>query len=179
MKITTTSKNYVASDKLIRILGRKLEALDRYFDDNAICAIAFKRLGKTDKMEVTLNQKGKIFRAEATSNNMFANIDLALAKLEKQILKNKEKLKDILKKGSHENKKYVFYAKEPKFVEAEVIRQKSFDVEPMDPREAELAMDTIDHSFYIYANKKNGRINVMYKRADGNLGIIEITNSRT
>ena len=179
MQLTTHSKNYVIGDKLITILNRKLESIQKYFDEDATCVVLCTRIGKTDKMEMTLTQKGRMFRAEASSNNMFANIDLALAKLERQIIKNKEKLKDVLRKGVDESKKYSFFTKTPKFVEAELIKQKSFAVEPMDSSEAELAMDTIDHSFFVYSNKKNGKINIMYRRKDGHLGVIEITNSTT
>ena len=179
MQLTTHSKNYVIGDKLIAILSRKLDSIQKYFDEDATCIVSCSRTGKTDKMEITLTQKGRVFRAEAVSNNMFANIDLALAKLERQIIKNKEKLKDVLRKGVDESKKYSFFTKEPKFVDTEVRRQKSFAVEAMEVAEAELALDTIDHSFFVYANKQNGRVNIMYRRRDGNLGVIEITNSTT
>ena len=178
MQLTTHSKNYVISDKLIVIINKKLKNFDKYFEESATCVIACTRIGKTEKMEVTLTQKGRIFRAEASSNNMFANVDLALAKLERQIIKNKEKLRTVLKKESLDDKKFAFYTKAPKFIEAEIMKQKSFSVDPLTPEEAELALDTSDHSFYVYANKKNGKVNIMYRRIDGHVGIIEVANSK-
>ena len=177
MQLTTHSKNYTISNKLMTVLNKKLNNFQRYFDESATCVIACSRTGKTEKLEITMTQKGRMFRAEAVSSNMFANIDLALLKLERQIIKNKEKLKSVLRKEGVEDKKYAFYTKAPKFVAAEVIKQKTFAVEPLSAEEAELALETIDHSFFVYANKTNGKVSVMYRRADGNLGIIEISNS--
>ena len=177
MQLTTHSKDYVIKDKLIAIINKKLKNFDKYFEESATCVIRCSRIGKTEKMEITLTQKGRIFRAEASSNNMFANVDLALLKLERQIIKNKEKLKSVLRKESIDDKKYAFHTKAPKFVEAEIMKQKSFDVEPLTPEEAELALDTIGHSFYVYADKKTGKICVMYRRTDGHVGIIEVGNS--
>jgi putative sigma-54 modulation protein len=109
---------------------------------------------------------------------MFVNIDLALAKLERQIIKNKEKLRSTLRKESVDDKKFAFYTKAPKFIQTEVIKKKSFAVDPLSPEDAELALDTTDHSFYVYGDSKTNRVNIMYRRADGHVGIIEITNSK-
>ena len=178
MQLTTHSKNYTISEKLLTIMNKKLKKFDMYFEESASCIIRCSRVGKTEKMEITLTQNGRVFRAEAASNNMYVNIDLALSKLEKQIIKNKEKLKSVLKKEGVEEKRHAYYAKTPKFIEAEVIKNKTFAVETLTPAEAELALDTIDHNFFVYANAKNKKINIMYRRADGNLGIIEISNSK-
>ena len=178
MQLTTHSKNYSINDKLMKILTVKLDKLQRYFDEGATCAIGCSRTGRTEKLEITVTQKGRLFRAEAVSSNMFVNVDLALAKLERQIIKNKEKLKSILRSEGIDDKKFAFYTKPPKFTEAEVIKQKTFAIDPLSPEEAKLAMETIDHSFYVYANKNNSKVNIMYRRTDGNVGIIEISNSK-
>jgi len=178
MQLSTHTKNYTISDKFRAVLTKKIGYIERYFDENAACAVLCTRIGKTEKLEITLTQKGRIFRAEAVSGNMFVNIDLALSKLERQIIKNKEKLRTVLRKEGIDEKKYSFYTKSPRFDPVEVMKQKAFSVEALTEQEAELALDTTDHNFYVYANKKNARINIMYKRADGHIGIIEITNSK-
>ncbi|KAI4453697.1 class ii aminotransferase/8-amino-7-oxononanoate synthase [Holotrichia oblita] len=178
MQLTTHSKNYQISEKLTGIISKKLDKVEKYFDEGTTCTVICNSIGKTEKMEITIGQKGRIFRAEVASGNMFVNIDLALAKIEKQIIKNKEKLRSILKKESLDDKKFAFYTKAPKVLQAEIMKQKTFAIEPLTVEEAELALDTTDHTFYVYANKKNNKVNIMYRRTDGHIGIIEISNSK-
>ena len=177
MQLTTHSKNYSIGEKLMNIITKKLERIEKYFEPGATCMISCTRIGKTEKMEVSINQNGRLFRAEAVSSNMFANIDLALSKIERQIIKNKEKLRSILRKESLDDRKFAFYTKPPKFLQTEIMREKSFAIETQTHDEAELALDTSDHTFWSYANPKTGKVNIMYRRADGHVGIIELSNT--
>jgi len=177
MQLTTHAKNFTISDKLMGIIQKKLEKIQVYFDDASSGTIVCSRIGKTEKMEITINQKGRLFRAEASSSNMYANIDLALAKIEKQIIKHRDKLRTIIKDEARDSKKFAFYTKLPNVAPAEIMRQKSFTIEKLSVEEAEIALDTSDHSFYVYANA-GGKICVMYRRTDGHVGIIEVANSK-
>jgi len=176
MQLTTHAKNFNISDKLMGIIAKKLEKVGKYFDENTTCTVVCTRIGKTEKMEITISQKSHIFRAEATSSNMYVNIDLALAKIEKQIIKYREKLRDVIKDA--DDKKFAFYTKAPKVAQAEIMKQKTFTIEKLSVEEAEIALDTSDHSFYVYANVQNGKVNIMYRRTDGHVGIIEVGNSK-
>ena len=177
MKTTIHAKNYTAGDKLKVIIDKKLARIEKMFDEDATCTIVCTRIGKTDRMEVTIAAKGQVFRAQSQSTSMFANVDLTLGKIERQIIKNKERLLSIVKRDAMPEKFYETVTRKQKFTTAEVMKQKSFDVKTLTPAQAELALDTIDHNFYVYANPETARINIMYKRPDGNVGIIDITNS--
>jgi len=178
MQLTTHAKNFNISEKLLGIITKKLDKVSKYFDENTTCTVVCSRIGKTEKMEITIAQKGRIFRAEATSGNMYVNIDLALAKIEKQIIKHREKLRDVLKGDGLDDKKFAFYTKAPKVAQAEIMKQKSFPIEKLSVEEAEIALDTSDHSFYVYAHAQSGKVNIMYRRTDGHVGIIEVANSK-
>lgn len=178
MQLTTHAKNFTISDKLLGIITKKLEKVGSYFEEGTACTVVCSRTGKTEKMEVTISQKRRLFRAEAISGNMYVNIDLVLAKIEKQIIKHREKLRDVLRSDNLDNKKFAFYTKAPKVLQSEIMKQKSFAVEKLSVDEAEIALDTSDHSFYIYANAQNDKVCVMYRRADGHIGIIEVSNSK-
>jgi len=177
MQITTHAKNFNISDKLKGIITKKLDKVQIYFDDNATCAIVCSRIGKTEKMEISITQKSRIFRAEAASGNMYVNIDLALAKIERQIIKHREKLRDVIK-ADGDDKKFAFYTKPPKVAQAEIMKHKQFAIEKLSVGEAEIALDTSDHSFYVYAHAQSGKVNIMYRRADGHVGILEVANSK-
>ena len=177
MKVTTHAKNYTVGEKLKNLIDKKLARIARAFDDDATCTIVCTRIGKTERMEVTIVTKGQVFRAQSQTTSMFANVDLTLGKIERQIIKNKERLRAIVKREAIPEKRYGAFAREPKFIPAEVMKQKAFEIKTLTAEQAELALDTIDHSFYVYANPQTARVNIMYKRPDGHVGIIEITNS--
>ena len=177
MKTTTHVKNYTVTEKLRSILDKKLCKIEKYFEPSTQCTIMFSTIGKTEKMEVTIVAKEQVFRAQATSGSMFSNIDLTLGKIERQIVKNKERLQTVIKREAIDEKRFGFFSKEPKVTLAEVRKQKSFNILSLNADEAGLALETIDHDFYVYANKNDGKVNIMYKRPDGHVGVIEIGNA--
>ena len=177
MKVTTHAKNYTVGDKLKSVIDKKLARIEKMFGEDATCTIVCTRIGKTERMEVTISTKGHSFRAQSQSTSMFSNVDLTLGKIERQIIKNKERLVSIVKREAIPEKRYGAFLRESKFTIAEVMKKKSFDIRSLSPEEAELSLDTIDHSFFVYSNPETGRINIMYKRPDGHVGIIEINNS--
>ncbi len=172
MKIEINSKNYNVSEKLKDIIERKVGKLDKYFNDDAIAKVNCKMEGQTCKLELTVRSRGLFYRAEVTGDNMYENIDLALPKVERQIIKYGDKFFTRLKKDSL-NKDYLFFEEAPVFKKSEVVRKKSFELEPISVEDAQVFLDTIDNNFYIFLNRETGRVNILYKRQDGNLGLIE------
>ena len=105
---------------------------------------------------------------------MFNNIDLALPKLEKQIVKSNKKYKNkFAEKNTFDSFEYI--EKEPEVISHKVVKTKSFELEPISVEDAEAYMEAVGHSFYVFLNGETGEINVLYKRNDGNLGLIEVT----
>ena len=104
MKIDIIERNgYAVSQRLDRILREKLERLEKYFDDEVNVKVVCLKVAKQEKLEITITSKGLLYRAEVQSDNMYDNIDIALPKLEKQIVRNNEKRKE--KKAKAQNKK--------------------------------------------------------------------------
>lgn len=172
MKIEITSKNYVVSDKLKDIIEKKVGKLDKYFNDDAIAKVNCKTDGNLNKLELTVRSKGLFYRAEVSSDNMYENIDLALPKVERQIVKYGDKFFTRLKKDSL-NKDYLFFDEAPVFKKADVVKKKTFELEPISVEDAKVFLDTIDNNFYVFLNRETGRVNVLYKRLDNNYGLIE------
>jgi len=172
MKIEINSKNYNVSEKLKDIIEKKVGKLDKYFNDDAIAKVNCKTEGNLNKLELTVRSKGLFYRAEVSSDNMYENIDLALPKVERQIIKYGDKFFTRLKKDSL-NKDYLFFDEEPVIKKTEVVKKKSFELEPISVEDAKVFLDTIDNNFYIFLNRETGNVNVLYKRLDGNLGLIE------
>ncbi len=120
------------------------------------------------KAEVLLKVNGLMIQAESITGEMYSSIDEVVDKLERQIKKYKEKI------SSHRKGK----DKEAASLEQEkpvplIIKKKSFDIKPMAIEEAAMQMDLLDKTFFVFTNASSGAINVLYKRNDGNFGLIE------
>lgn len=172
MEIEINSKNYAVSDKLREIITKKVEKLDKYFNDDAVVKVLCKKEGIYNKLEVTVRSRGLFYRAEVTGENMYENIDQALPKVERQIVKYGDKFFTRLKKDSL-NKDYVFFDELPEMKKLEVVKKKTFELEPISVEDAKVFLDTIDNNFYVFLNRETNNVCILYKRNDGNLGLIE------
>lgn len=170
MKIKFVERNYKIADRFKEVMKAKLEKLKRYFGDDATVTVACVKQNKQEKLEITVSNKGLLFRSEVMSDNMYDNIDLALPKLEKQIVRNREKKIDAKKKKNE----FEFIYEMPEVKLPEVFKKKSFNLDPMSEDEAKDAIERLGHTFYIFLNAESGKVNVLYRRNDGKFGLIEV-----
>ena len=170
MKVEIVERNYKASQRLKRIINDKLAKLDKYFEDASAKVVCLKQ-NKMEKLEITVKSKGFLYRSEVTSPNMYDNIDLALPKLEKQIVRAVEKKKD--RKKVKEVLPFEFLEEEPEELPA-IFKRKTFDLEPTTLEDARFAIERLGHDFYIFLNARTGRVNVIYRRHDGQFGLIDV-----
>ncbi|MDD7457528.1 MAG: ribosome-associated translation inhibitor RaiA [Clostridia bacterium] len=172
MRKEILGKNYSPSEKLKEVVVTKLSKLDKYFDDDAVAKVVCytAKNGEKHIMEVTINLDNKILRAEETTDNMYNNIDLIIPKLTRQIRKYRTKLSKKVKED-------VFVqVGEPKEDDyKQIVRKKSFELVPMTEDEAIESFELIDHDFYVYLSKETGRVNVLYRRDDGDYGLLDFT----
>ncbi len=171
MRISITGKNIEVSEYLHDLAVKKLAKLDRYFpaDTNAQVTMAVEK--NRHIVEVTIPYTGGIIRGEEVTGDMYASIDNVIAKLERQIIRHRTKLEKNLKAEA-------FNEPIPDFVDEEdegprIVRTKRFSIKPMSVDEAVLQMELLGHSFFVFLNSETEDINVLYKRKDGNLGLIE------
>lgn len=176
MKITYTAKNYNISDKFKEVLERKLNKLEKYFDEDVTVKINCIEQAKQHKLEVTINARGMFFRGEVLGDEMYNNIDLVLPKIEKQIVKQGTKFKSKLRKDAFENNELMFAEtmEEEKVVSPKLVKTKKFELDPLTVNDAEAYMEALDHNFYVFLNAETGKVNVLYKRNDRNYGLIEL-----
>lgn len=180
MKITITGKNIEVSDYLRNLIDKKVGKLDKYFPEDTNVHVTLAVEKNRHIVEVTIPYVGGIIRGEETSGDMYASIDNVLAKLEKQIIRHRTRLEKNLRAGAFKTPEPVFYEhaddeyddEEP----AQVVKVKRFDIKPMTVDEAMLQLEMLGHSFYVFTNGDTGSINVLYKRKDGNYGLIEPEN---
>lgn len=176
MNIQISSKNYTVSSKLRDIIDKKVARLGRYFGDTAEVKVFCRREKDLYKLEVTIRDNGLLLRSEVTGDNMYQNIDLALPKIEKQVIKYSDKLKDkFYKRAAVDARDWLYFeeGEKPAFAKPKVSRRKTFDIVPLSVEDAQMYLENSDHEFYIYLNQETGKVNVMYRRRAGDFGIIE------
>ncbi len=174
MEIKIMSKNYQVSEKLEKIISEKVAKLDRYFEETASAKVVCSKIKDTYKLELTIVDKGLLFRSEVASDNMYQNIDLALPKVERQIVKYSKKKTDKLHKASSV-KGLLFNDDEFDFKpeECKVSKSKSFIIYPLTEAEAIMELENSDHSFYVFLNANTNKVNIIYRRTEGDYGLID------
>lgn len=173
MKIEFVERNYDIGNKLRTLIQKKVDKLDRYLDGDAKARVICSLQKNIYKMEMTITYKNKFFRAEVIGENMYDDIDVVLPKIEKQIIKFSKKSKEMFKKSAFDNSKFEFLTQEPEDEEKKIYKTKEFDLYPMTIEEAIENMQMLEHSFYVFLNAKSNKVNVLYNRRDGELGVIE------
>ncbi|HPK87814.1 MAG TPA: ribosome-associated translation inhibitor RaiA, partial [Atribacterota bacterium] len=158
---------------------KKMMKLEKYFDQ-IIEAVATVSVEKNRHIfEVTLQAKRAIIRAEEESDNIYNSIDRVVERLERQIIKYKERLYSKYSNEYNKEKVSVIVeTEEPDSSahlnqERRIVKNKRFVLKPMSPEEATLQMELLGHNFYVFSNEETAQINVLYKRKDGNFGLIE------
>jgi putative sigma-54 modulation protein len=158
------------SEYLQTALEKKMHKLDKYFSEDAIATVIMSMLRGRHVMEITIPFKGGTLRCEEATSDMYATIDSAIAKLEKQIQKYRTKLSRRLRDDVDIPVSDGVTEEEPPH---KIVRTKRFALKPMDPDEAALQMELLGHSFFVFTNMETEKVNVIYRRNDGNYGLIE------
>jgi len=172
MNITVRGKNIELTSALKEYVEKRIGKLDKYLDnlEEATVTLTVEKKG-AHKVEVTIPVNGMILRGEEASGDMYASIDLVLEKLEKQI--NKYKAKFVSKKQRNGGVKDVVSGALPDIEPPKIMRTKRFAIKPMPVDEAVMQMNLLGHSFFVFSNAETEEVNVVYKRKDGNYGLIE------
>jgi len=165
IKITQAINDYIEN---------KLGKLDKYLEnpDDVTANVLVKVKGKDQTVEVTIPVKKFILRAEDTHADLYAAIDLVSDKLERQIRKNKTRMKKKTSKDLEFN--FDFKVSKDEEEKGKIVKRKVVDSKPMDEEEAILQMNLLGHSFFVFNNIETKEVNVIYKRKDDDYGIIEI-----
>ena len=133
---------------------------------------------KTAKVEVTIPLGSITLRAEDISQDMYGSIDLVTDKIERQIRKNKTKIERKNKNKVATSQLFTDdLVEDANVVQPKVVRSKQIDLKPMDLEEALLQMDLLGHDFFIYVDVEDQTTNVLYRREDGEVGLLEVKES--
>lgn len=151
----------------------KIGKLEKYFENGqeVKATVLVKIHGRSHIVEVTIPLKNLILRAEESSSDFYAAIDTVIDKLERQIRKNKTKL--VSRKRETTDFVYEYIDDIEEEPETKIVKRKKIEVKPMDEEEAILQMELLGHQFYLFKNIETNQPSLIYKRKDGDYGMIE------
>lgn len=175
MKFNIRGNKVKITKPIDKYIEEKIGKLDKYLEnpDSVIANVLIKVKGKDQIIEVTIPVKKYILRGEETHKDLYAAIDLVTDKLERQIRKNKTRMKKKINKEFHEFNVDFEIEKDEKQT-SKVVKRKSIEMKPMSEEEAILQMELLGHDFFVFENMNNNEINVLYQRKDGDYGIIDL-----
>ena len=172
MKLEIVAKNYRVTDRLEQILTAKTKRLDKYFpDDRTPCKVVMTDLGRQCKMEISINYHGTHIRSEVVGDTMYYNVDAALPKLERQLVKHREKLNKSYKLPERPAE-YEFVS-DVEVTPLTIAKTKRFAVSAMSAVEAAENLELVDHDFYLFVNVETGNVEAVYRRKDGTIGLLQ------
>lgn len=152
----------------------KVKRLDKFFDSDEDCKISVSEQGDMLRVEITFRYKGFYIRSEALNRDLATAVDDCMSNIDRQIRKYKTKLSKRLRDDYIKNYDIDFDNDvEEDTDEFNIIKVKKIDAKPMLVDEAILQMNMLGHSFFIFTNPETSRINIVYKRKDGNYALIE------
>ena len=171
VKITFAGKRDQAPD-FYAGAEKKLKKFDRFFE-NASAQIKTDKRKDGESVELTIVADGTIFRSEKKADTAASALDQTVEAILRQMRKNKTRLEKRIKTGTFKDQIEVVAAEEPTEETPEFkVRTKSFPVKPMSVEDAILQMLLLEHDFFLFRNPDTGALNVVYKKVDGDYGLI-------
>ena len=173
MRIDIRGDKVKVTEAIKKQVEEKLGKLDQYFEkpEELKAYVVIRIRNKEQIIEVTIPTPKFTLRSETSEEDLYAAIDFTVDKLERQIRKNKTKMrrkfKDVLQ---YEMMNDALETEEEP--ESQIVRRKTIELRPMDEEEAILQMELVDHDFFIFKNIDTESVSVLYKRKDGSYGII-------
>ena len=188
MKTNLTARNLELTDRLRTQVERKLQRLDRITHDMAeadveLIAKASHAADSAQVAEITLRNHGDVLRSTASGATPIAALDMVLDKLERQVVRTKERPGSVRKRHSDEIESVLHrealgtiepdaYNK-PTDGRPSVVKQKRFDMLPMFEEDAIAQMEELGHAFFVFLDAETEQVAVLYRRTDGNYGVIQ------
>jgi putative sigma-54 modulation protein len=193
MDIVVRGKNLQVSPRLREVAREKLSKISRFTHDAGHVEVDFSELrnhrsGDKQVCEVTVHLKRHFVKAHAAAREPEVALDLVIDKVEHQVARIKEKRISqshrSSRRGATPQNGAVASPSAPGAVDDQdedgdgvprIVKTKEFEIKPMTPEEAALQLDLLGHEFFLFTNSENGRAAVLYRRRDGDLGLIETT----
>jgi putative sigma-54 modulation protein len=172
MQLSVKGRNLEITPAIRTYAEEKLSRLTRYLENIVTMHVVLSVAKHRQIAEVTLHVRDLTIRGEVESDDLYSSIDLVVEKLERQILRYKERIMAHAARGGNRGGRAAAMVpvgeEEPR-----VVKTKRFAVKPAAVDEAILQMNLLGHNFYVFRNAATEEVNVVYRRRDGHFGLIE------
>jgi putative sigma-54 modulation protein len=175
MRLQVKGKNVEVTDSMRTYAEEKLRKLERQLNDptRVEVELAVERnpsIAQNQVAEATVWTKGPVLRAREASSDMKASIDQLAEKLSRQVTRYREKRR---RRPARNGNREEGVAMASEGAEPRIVKSKQFPVKPMTPEEAILQLELVGHDFFVFRDAETGEVNVVYRRRDGDFGLIE------
>ncbi len=177
MKIDLVARNVEVTDDLRNHLEKKLSKIEKYFEKGVPAqAVFFSERGR-HTVEITLPLDGMVVRAQESTGDVYASVNQAVEKIERRLERYRARFQRRKREGRARARSVP--AEEPaapagaETEEARVVKVKRFAMKPMTVDEAIMQMNLVGHDFFVFLSSETEQVNVLYRRKDGNYGLIE------
>ena len=167
MNINVTGRHIEITENLRQYVIEKISKFEKYLGSIFDAAITLDVEKYRHKADVLLKANSVAIQAESVTSEMYASIDDVVDKLERQLKKQKGKFTAQRKRGTKASVETVEVEKTPM-----IVTEKLYDKKPMSPEEAAMELEMLGNTFMVFTNASTNDINVIYKRTDGNYGLI-------
>ena len=174
MKFNIHGKKLDVTESIKNYIEEKLGRLDKYFEnpENITATVLIKLRGNDQVVEATINANKFMLRGEESHKDLYAAIDKVSDKIERQIRKNKTRMHKKVNKELIQD--FVLDFEEKEENDNVIVKRKVIEDKPMNEEEAILQMELLGHEFFACRNVDTKDINILYRRKDGDYGILEI-----
>lgn len=172
MNIKVTGRNIEITDAIRDYVEKRVERLEKFegknTEINAVCSVE----REEQIVEMQVKYDGEFIRIEERNEDLYASIDLALDKVERQMRKEKEKRSDRSKNVSFKEKFLNVFNHAEVENSGEITKTKCYEIKPITVEDAKLKLEENGDMFLVFVNAENNQVNVIYQRGDGSFGIV-------
>ncbi len=172
MQIIITGKNVELSQALKDYVEKKVSRLEKYLEEPITVNVVLSSEKFRKMVDLTISSKEGVFHGSEESHDMYTSIDKVVDTMEITLRRKKEKIKETRVRGAKQIPAEEFLFSSETTRDEKAIIEERIDAKPMTVDEAALQLETENQNFLVFINAETGRVNVIYKRKDGNFGLI-------
>lgn len=172
MNIKVTGKNIEITDAIRKYVEDKSDRLEKFENENTALNVVCSVEREEQIVELQLSHNGEFIKIEERNDDLYASIDLALDRLERQMRKDKEKKADKNKDASLKDKLFNMISKSVTSEEGQITKTKCYEIKPISIEDAKLKLASTDDMFLVFINFETNEVNVLYKRSDNTFGLV-------
>lgn len=177
MGISVSGHNVDVTPALREYAEKKLKKIQKFFEDGSVeTEVVLKVQRELHVADITIQAGGLFVRGQGRTDDMYASINVAVDHIERQIRKYKTRINRRMRRLDADvvvTVPSVALDDEEEMEAPRVVKTKRFDVKPMSVEEAIMQMELLDHDFFVFRDDSTGDVSVVYRRNDGDYGLIE------